>query len=77
MAAHTPPDSSPLVYDIVHFPVVCTTVVVCIFTFAWINRDAAARVAACAFSFKAIVTDGQIIASCWHKYATKAWCTSR
>jgi rhomboid domain-containing protein 1 len=59
MAAHTPPDSSPLVYDIVQFPVVCTTVVVCIFTFAWINRDAAARVAACAFSFKAIVTDGQ------------------
>jgi membrane associated rhomboid family serine protease len=59
MAAHAPPDSSPLVYDIVQFPVVCTTVIVCIFTFAWVNRDAAARVASCAFSFKSIVTDGQ------------------
>lgn len=59
MAANTPPNSTPLVYDIVQFPVVSTTFIACIFTYAWINRDAAARVAACAFSFKAIVNDGQ------------------
>jgi membrane associated rhomboid family serine protease len=32
---------------------------ICVVNYIWINRDAAARVANCAFSFKAVVCDGQ------------------
>jgi hypothetical protein len=56
--AAPPSDSTPLAYDIVLFPVVSATFILCVARFIWINRDAAARVADCAMSFKAIVCDG-------------------
>jgi membrane associated rhomboid family serine protease len=56
--AAPPSDSTPLAYDMVQFPVVCATFILCVSRFMWINRDAAARVADCAMSFKAIMCDG-------------------
>jgi membrane associated rhomboid family serine protease len=56
--AASPPDTTPLAYDIIHFPVVCATLLLCVARFIWINHDAAARVADCAMSFKTIVCDG-------------------
>jgi membrane associated rhomboid family serine protease len=53
------PTSTPLVYDVFELPVVCATIIICVVNYIWINRDAAARVANCAFSFKAVVCDGQ------------------
>ena len=58
--AAPPPDSSPLVYELAHFPVVCATFILCVARYTWLNRSVADRVADSAFSFKAIVSDGEI-----------------
>ena len=57
--AGTAPASTPLVYDVFELPVVCATIIICVVKYIWINRDAAARVGNCSFSFKAVVCDGQ------------------
>ena len=54
------PASTPLVYDVIAFPVVCSTFVLCVFRYIWINQSAAERVAASALSFQSVVADGEI-----------------
>jgi membrane associated rhomboid family serine protease len=54
------PSSTPLVYDVAAFPVVCATFLLCLLRYIWINQNAAARVANCALSFNAVVAHGEV-----------------
>jgi membrane associated rhomboid family serine protease len=59
MAEHTPL-STPLAYEIADYPVTCTTFILCVLRCIWINRNVPDRVADASFSFKAVMSDGEI-----------------
>jgi membrane associated rhomboid family serine protease len=54
------PESTPLAYEIADYPVACATFILCVLRWIWINRSVADRAADSAFSFKAVVSDGEI-----------------